>query len=210
MSTTTGKGGFATIKSLTQLTKKLDPLEPFMVQSSMANLGYSTLQTRWMRDVVTESVLDWTENSSSGPGRHGFVTDGDHSYFREGTLLTTCAFNSVLMAWAPVLYTWVVHLETEHHRPHFRYLNRKIVEAAGDKFNSKSLLNAFDFSSSQRSAHAEEYAATLRDLMPNWSTLVSSAQQAQYQAWLDEASNHQVGCETHFYRSVLVYGKTQI
>ncbi|KAK7689276.1 hypothetical protein QCA50_007967 [Cerrena zonata] len=107
------------------------------------------------------------------------LPDGDHSYFREGTLLTTCAFNSVLMAWVPVLYTW----------------------AAGDKFNSKFLLNVFDFSSSQHSAYAEEYAATLRDLMPNWSTLVSSAQQAQYQAWLDEASNHQVSCETHFYRS---------
>lgn len=143
MSTATGKGGFATIKSLTQLTKKLDPLEPFMVQSSMANLGYFTLQTRWMRDVVTESVLDWIENSSSGPevGRHGFVTDGDHSYFREGTLLTTCAFNSVLMAWAPVALHLGSSSDTEHHRPHFRYLNRNIVEAAGDKFNSKFLLN---------------------------------------------------------------------
>lgn len=37
--------------------------------------------------------------------------------------------------------------------------------------------------------------------MPNWHTLAPAAQAAQYQAWLDEASEAQVGCETHFYRS---------
>ena len=96
-----------------------------------------------MEQNLQEAVADWIENSTDGPdaGRHGFVTDGNHSFFRDGTLLTTCSFSSVMKAWVPVLYTWVARLDTEHHRPHFRFLNSQIVKAAGAKFENKFLLN---------------------------------------------------------------------
>ena len=137
------KGGLSLIQSMAEFTKKLDPSTSFIVQSSLTNPGFFSVQTPWMKDIIKESVLDWTDNYDAGPdaGRHGFVTDGNHSYFRDGTLLTTCAFSSILMAWVPILYTWVAHLDIQHHRPHFNFMNRNIIEAAGDNFQSKFLLN---------------------------------------------------------------------
>lgn len=100
-----------------------------------------------MRLVLEEAVTDWTTPSfaqdpqSAVVTRHGFVTDGDHSYFRVGTLLATCAFSSRMTSWAPVLYTWVLRLDTEHHRVHFRNLIKAIIVAAGIRFERKMLLN---------------------------------------------------------------------
>lgn len=109
----------------------------------MANPTHFTLHNRWMRDMLADSVHDWIKNSSSGHdvGLHGLVIDKNYSFFCEGTLLTTYAFNSALVEWAPVLYTWIAHPDTEHYRPHIRYLNQNIIEAADCKFDPKLLSN---------------------------------------------------------------------
>ena len=94
-----------------------------------------------MVNIIQESVEDWIAQDLSGPdaGRHGFVTDGDQSFFRQGTLLTTCAFSTTVNMWLPVLYSWIDGLDTEHHRPHFRSLNDAIIESAGPDFHAKYL-----------------------------------------------------------------------
>ncbi|CAL1699121.1 unnamed protein product [Somion occarium] len=197
------KGGLALLGSLADLNQKLTSDYKFIVESSFSGPTYFVLQTPWMREVIKESVEDWIINSTAGAdaGRHGFVTDGDHSFFRQGTLLATCAFSSTSNAWIPVLYSWISGMDMDHHRPHFRHLNHGIVKAAGPRFDKKFLLNVFDFSGSQRGAHADEFAITVSSMIPGWYLLTPEAQKAEHKALLKEALDYEVGCETHFWRS---------
>ncbi len=50
-----------------------------------------------MKTILCEAIQTWKDNPNDGPsmGRRGFVTDGDHSYFREGVLNITCVFSTV-------------------------------------------------------------------------------------------------------------------
>ncbi len=135
----TAKGGLALLHDLGALPGKLGGR--FIVESSFSGPTYFSIQTPFMETIIEESVEDWIAQDMSGPdaGRHGFVTDGDQSFFRQGTLLTTCAFSTTLNKWVPVLYTWIDGLDTEHHRPHFRRLNQSIVQCAGVDFHEKLL-----------------------------------------------------------------------
>ena len=65
------------------------------------------------------------------------MTDGDHKYFRSGTLVGTSVFDLVLKEWVPVLYNWVLHIDTDHYRTHFRNLHACVIELAEDKFDMK-------------------------------------------------------------------------
>ena len=60
-------------------------------------------QTPFMRQAVTESMEDWVQEDPLTDGRHGIVTDGSHSFFREGQLLTSSVFSRVTMSWLPGL-----------------------------------------------------------------------------------------------------------
>ncbi len=135
----TAKGGLAVLHDLGALTSKHGVR--FIVESSFSGPTYFVLQTPFMVSIIEESVRDWVLQDMSGPdaGRHGFVTDGDQSFFRQGTLLATCAFSTTLAQWVPVLYSWVDGLDTDHHRPHFRRLNQAILRAAGTDFEAKYL-----------------------------------------------------------------------
>ncbi|KAJ3552568.1 hypothetical protein NM688_g4086 [Phlebia brevispora] len=194
-------GGF--IAKLAKLER--NKLEPgFIIDSRISHpASYLSMQSPFMKLIIKESVDDWIRTSSEGPGagRHGFVTDGDHSFFRTGTLLATCAFSISMNTWVPVLYTWVLHLDTDHHRAHFRNLNRSIIEAAGDHFDKKLLTNIFDFSMSQRAAHELEYADAVISTLPAWSLLSSEAQEAERKSLIAEAQAFEMGCDTHFLRS---------
>lgn len=148
---------------------KLD--EGFIINSSCSNPAYYfSLQNAHMKQVLSEAIDDWILASSEGPGagRHGFVTDGDHSFFRFGTLLATCAFNVRTNTWAPVLYTWVCRMDTAHHKVHFQNLNRCVIKAAGANFDRKMLINV-------RHVH----------LIAVW----DNADQRQYRSWISHSRN---------------------
>ena len=136
---TASKGGLSVLYDLAGVEKKLGA--PFIVESSFSGPTYFTLQTPFMVDIIGESVADWIKQDVHSPdsGRHGFVTDGDHTFFSQGTLLVTCAFSTMLGQWIPVLYTWVHSLDIAHHCPHFRQLNAAILHSAGSDFQAKYL-----------------------------------------------------------------------
>lgn len=60
-----------------------------------------------------------------------------------------------------------------------------------------------DFSQAQRAAHAEEFAATMTSRIVGWNRLSAAARAAEHAARLEEASNFQQGCVTHFQRSAM-------
>lgn len=132
-------GSFSLFNAVPKFEEKMG-VSGIIAGSSLFQPGYLSIQTPWMKQVLGEAVHDWVApRPGAGETRHGFVTDGDHSYFTTGNLLVTVAFNLTLYAWVPVLYTWVSKLDTQHHRAHFAILNRCIVEAAGSQFERKML-----------------------------------------------------------------------
>lgn len=151
------KGGLATLHGLGQLLKELK--EIFVVASAIHGPTYFIMRTEFMKRCLHEAVNNWLDAESQGPeaARHGFVTDGDSKFFRQGTLLATCVFSSVMKAWIPVLYTWIDGLDTDHHRVHFCHLNSLIKEAAGSRFHPKLLV--------QVSTHFSSFSFTLLMIM---------------------------------------------
>lgn len=140
LTSTVTKGGLSVLQSFDALVKKLD--SPFFIDSRLHGPIFITCQTPFMEQLIGEASLAWIQDSSTGDdssGRHGFVTDGDHSFFRSGQLLATCVFSQVLNSWAPVLYTFMNGADTNHHRPHFHHVNEGVVNSTGKKFDPKLL-----------------------------------------------------------------------
>ncbi|KAJ7654255.1 hypothetical protein B0H17DRAFT_387032 [Mycena rosella] len=200
---TTGltKGGLAFMSAFADLNKRFST--PFIVDSSLSGPVYMTFQTPFMDEILREAVEAWIIDLADGPGasRHGFVIDGDHSFFRQGPLLATCAFSTTSWEWTPVLYSWINGLDTSHHRPHFRHIFQSIIKHAGDRFTRKLLLCVMDFSGAQRGAHAEEYADAIISITPGFAGLSKEAQAAERRNLVIEAEEAEVGCEVHFWRS---------
>ncbi|OBZ71985.1 hypothetical protein A0H81_08091 [Grifola frondosa] len=197
----TAKGGLSVLHALSHLNDEFKT--PFLIDSNFSGPTYFVLQNAFMKKLIAEAVEDWQRNSADGPdaGRHGFVTDGDHTFFQDGVLINSCAFSTVLGAWVPVIYTWIGGQDIGHHRPHFRHLNKIIVAAAGPNFDRKLLMAIMDFSAAQRAAHAEEYAETMISLVGGWDLLSADLKAEHRKGLLDEASAYQQGCEIHFGRS---------
>ena len=138
------KGGFSILTSLAGLPEEFK--KPFLVGSSVHGPTYLMFQTPFMRSLIEESVESW---ASDDDGHHGFVTDGDHSFFRSGVLLATCTFNAIMQSWAPALYTWILRQDIEHHRPHFRHISDIVVETVQQcqiQFQPEYLLHVCHFS----------------------------------------------------------------
>lgn len=135
------RGGLGILHALGNLNKEFEV--PFIVESQLHGPTYICLQTPFMRRIIKEVVESWIQDGRDGPAaaRHGFVTDGDHSFFQHGVLLISCAFSASLSAWVPVLYTWIDGQDTDHHRPHFRRIFKSVIEYAGAAFESKLLLH---------------------------------------------------------------------
>ncbi|TBU36908.1 hypothetical protein BD309DRAFT_984636, partial [Dichomitus squalens] len=198
------KGGRAVLRELGGLNNKLGMR--FIIESSFSGPTYFTLESPFMLNVIRDSVQDWIvqDDSGSDAGRHSFCTDGDHSFFAgTGTLLATCAFSTVIQQWVPVLYTWIDALDTDHHRPHFRRLNKHILDVSGEQFDPKYLTTIMDFSQAQRSAHAEEFVDAMISRIAGWDWLSAAAQKLERARFLEDASKYQQGCRVHFQRSVM-------
>lgn len=184
------KGGLAVFKSLAELST--DFKGPFVIDSSVHGPSYLVFQTLFMKDLVDETVETWTLDST---GRHGFVTDGDHSFFNMGVLLITCSFSTIIQSWAPVLYTWILQQDIEHHCPHFHHISKRIVERIQEnrlEFRLEFFLHVslykyclesthisfqvMDFLASQQAAHAEEYADAKILLNPDFYSLTKASQ----------------------------------
>ncbi|KAF9552183.1 hypothetical protein CPC08DRAFT_728802 [Agrocybe pediades] len=176
--------------------------KPFVIDSRIHGPTYLAFQTPFMRQILEESVDSW-KDSSDGP-HHGLVTDGDHTYFKEGVLNVTCAFSNVLCAWVPVLYTWIYKLDISHHRPHFRHISQTIVQYTKEKkisLEPKYLLHVTDFSAAQRAAHADEYADAIISTKPDFHSLTLQSQAIERAAYLKEAESAERGCDFHFWQS---------
>ncbi|KAK7012998.1 hypothetical protein R3P38DRAFT_3581609 [Favolaschia claudopus] len=195
------KGGLASISAIGDLQNRLPT--PFIIASSLANPTHITLQTPFMDDIIRECVESWILDLATGPtvGRHGLVVDGDLSFFQLGTLLATCAFSMTSYDWIPVLYSWINHQDTAHHRPHFAHLFRAIIKHAGARFDRKMLLCVMDYSGAQRAAEAEEYADAIISTSTGFASLSPAAQAVERAQLVKEATESVVGCEVHFWRS---------
>ncbi|KAI0085310.1 hypothetical protein BDY19DRAFT_996853 [Irpex rosettiformis] len=196
------KGGVGFLKSIGTLFDETIR-EPFLLSSGMVCPAYVTVQTAFMREVLADAVRDWLQAAAIGPdaGRHGCVTDGDHSFFTQGNLITTCMFSSTMNQWVPVLYTWMLHMDTDHYFVHFQQLNAGLILAAGDKFDRRLLSCVTDFSVAQRSGHEKGYVEAIISTLTQWSMLGPKAQEAHREELREEARRFQKGCQTHFHRS---------
>ncbi|KAH6867886.1 hypothetical protein BKA70DRAFT_1492279 [Coprinopsis sp. MPI-PUGE-AT-0042] len=201
---TTKLGGFGFLKALKELRQELG--EPFVIASSLSGPTYMVFRTKFMEEMIEQSVEDWISMNERVEHRHGFVTDGSHSFFKQGNgvLLSTCVFSSVLRAWVPALYTWIESLDTEHHQAHFHHLFDVVVKKIardGLRFEKRFLLNVMDFSDAQRKAHEEEYAKAAAQIsIPNFGDLAPAAQAAQLAALRTEALDAEAGCQVHFWK----------
>lgn len=140
----TKEGSASLFKQLYTLNDDLG--EEFLIYSRVHSQGVLVLQTRFMRSILEKTLDEWSspESDKLVLGRRGFVTDGNHSFFREGVLLTTCAFSRELKKFVPVLFSHIQGEDEEHHRPHFEYLFKPIMERVkkeGIPFESHFLLN---------------------------------------------------------------------
>lgn len=137
------KSSSGALHSWKELQEKLE--DPFIIDSSIhGSTIYITLQTPFMKQMLHESVDMWHDDAQEdtlGSSRHGCITDGDHTFFRAANLLATCVFNPDLVAWMPVLYTYMDGLDVNHHRPHFKHLFREICNHAGPRFNREMLIH---------------------------------------------------------------------
>lgn len=159
------KGGEASfLKSIAHLNTELG--EEFVVDAGVYPQAYIALRTPWMKMILEKSVDEWVSGSPLVYGRRGFVTDGNHSFFKEGAvLLTTCVFSRVLWQWVPVLYTIILGEDEEHHHPHFRNLFDPVIQKAiqeAIEFAKEFLLNVsvspeFSVPTSSTQAHFTGY-----------------------------------------------------
>lgn len=138
------RGGFSGMETLKKLKDEFKGT--FIVDMPFLEEFVIVFQNDWMRQRLCRNVDLWSaeregEQFSSLPVQFGAVTDGDHKFFKSGTLILTCVFDTTLEGWVPVLYTWVDRQDTDHLRHHFRWLFRCIIEHAGDKFDPKMLFN---------------------------------------------------------------------
>ncbi|KAF8503048.1 hypothetical protein JB92DRAFT_3208985 [Gautieria morchelliformis] len=177
--------GFA-YSSTATMSGKLTRVEEDAVDVQIAHRSDATaLKLRTGNGTLGSTPLaDWLDTPASEEhAQHGFVVDGDHSFFKSGVLLATCA--------------WSVS-STTHHRPHFKHLFGQIVQAASSKFQAKLLLHIMDYSAAARAAHAAEYSAAMTSQLINFGFLSAEAQQVEIQRFRKEASQYLVGCETHW------------
>ncbi|KAF6751582.1 hypothetical protein DFP72DRAFT_850700 [Ephemerocybe angulata] len=192
--------GGATIKQMIGLNKELG--ETFLIFSQLHGQGMFMFRTEFMNTVLEATVDEWVAVDMDIRSRHGFVTDGNHSFFKDGVLLSTCAFSQTLKACVPVLFTLIFGEDTAHHHPHFQHLfDGVMVKIHRDRleFKKEYLLNVMDFSLAQRNAHAEEYAIAVAKTIPGFSSLSADAQAAQMAALCEEAKSLEVGCDFHFW-----------
>ncbi|KAJ7268152.1 hypothetical protein B0H12DRAFT_1229783 [Mycena haematopus] len=192
LNTGSSKGGLAFLRAFGDLNKRLST--PFIIDSSLSGPIYMTFQTPFMDFILCEAVETWILDLKDGPesSRHGMVIDSDHTFFREGQLLASCAFSAVTREWTPILYSWINGADRAHHRPHFGHLFRSIIKHAGDRFTRKLLLCVMDFSGAQRGAHADEYADAIISTMPHFAQLSKEAQDAEHRHLIIEAEKDQV------------------
>ena len=195
--------------------------EHCIINSSFNGPTFFCFQTSFMQTVLSESVNFWLDNGDAVThDRNGFVTDGDHSFFREGNLLATCAFSTVLNAWCPVLYTWISRLDTNHNRPHFHELFRLVHQSAKERFDPKLCFNVsmlglypciefsphsktMDFSAAQQAAFEEEYVDFIAGKDPTFPSMTVDLQEAHRKLLQAEAQTMHRGCEVHYGCSLL-------
>lgn len=138
----TVSGGFNFLQKLFELNSKLG--EPFIVDSGFHDICFIQFQTPFMEEAIKRTVDEWLEMDPQKDAKHGFVTDGNHSFFKAGVLLTTSIFDITTLAWIPVLYTWILNPDEKHHLPHFQRINAAIIQRLkelGIPIDPKFLLN---------------------------------------------------------------------
>ncbi|KAF8951007.1 hypothetical protein BDZ97DRAFT_2067954 [Flammula alnicola] len=78
---------------------------------------------------------------------------------------------------------------------------KKILKRRGLAFEKKYLLHVFDFSASQRGAHAEEFADAIIAMDPRFRSLTAASQEIERNEYLKQAQEAERGCEFHFWQS---------
>ncbi|KAH6897925.1 hypothetical protein BKA70DRAFT_1527968, partial [Coprinopsis sp. MPI-PUGE-AT-0042] len=207
------RGVAGSFEALLEIQKKLEG--PFLIDSGFhGDAVFAVLQTPWMATQLRTSATCTTalRVSEAASTRHGYVTDGDHSFFSHGVLLASCTFSDEMESWIPVLYTWILKQTTEGHRPHFRNLLGQIIQ--GIKQDGRvdvapqDLVNVMDFSAAQREAFVLEYAnACISMIGATWERLSDGIRAAEMERFREEAEKALQGCEVHFRRSALRISK---
>lgn len=142
--TSSSKGGFAGLETLRKLHSEFK--STFVVEMQLLDELSIVLQTPWMLERLHHNVDLWiTERDgplfTSLPIQFGAQTDGDNKFFKDGTLILTCVYDTTIEGWVPVLYTWLERQNTSHLRHHFRWLFKCIIEHAKGDFDPRMLFN---------------------------------------------------------------------
>lgn len=141
--------------------------------------GHISFQTDWMaRNLITR----YKDNEVYDGG---LLSDVTYRVFRNGYLMTTSMYQMDLERWAPVLFTWMLGLETQHYKAHFVALLDQINLADMGPFEKDQLTRqVVDFSGAQKNgfinAYMQVFPSTTRD----------------------EALSRLKGCREHFRQSV--------
>lgn len=141
--------------------------------------GHISFQTDWMaRNLITR----YKDNEVYDGG---LLSDVTYRVFRNGYLMTTSMYQMDLERWAPVLFTWMLGLETAHYKAHFVALLSQINEADMGSFEKDQLTRqVVDFSGAQKNGFISAYT----QIFPG--------------STRDEALSRLKGCREHFRQSV--------
>ncbi|KAJ7766115.1 hypothetical protein B0H16DRAFT_1717342 [Mycena metata] len=181
------------------------------------------MQTPFMRDVLLrDQVQSWhRETLEAESGRHGVVTYGCHDFFKQGIILVSFVFSSILLRWAPRIF------DERHHKSHFAQLVNVIAELCtqglGYAFDERlySAVFAFfslvtlhilkslspqilNFSSAhwQRNGFISAFVEFMCSRIPGWSTLSEQSRKAEALALRMRAEALIKGCFIHWKRSL--------
>ncbi|EGF98693.1 uncharacterized protein MELLADRAFT_95492 [Melampsora larici-populina 98AG31] len=114
--------------------------------------AHISFQTGWMAELLVEP----DEKSTTYTG--GLLSDVTYRFFKMGYLLTTSKYCKTLKRWAPVLFTWLGGLQSEHYKIHFRNLLRQIQKTKlSDKNKAMMSEQVVDFSLAQKVGFQEAY-----------------------------------------------------
>jgi hypothetical protein len=121
-------GGLVMVKEFIGLKEELG--EKYIIDSQLHDsLGVFVLHSPFMEKVLKASVDDWYSSEDGLDGWHGFVTDGNHSFFQDGAfLVTSCVFNQAMKKWVPIQYTILFGQDTNHYCSHFKHIFSAVME----------------------------------------------------------------------------------
>jgi hypothetical protein len=97
---------------------------------------------------MLERLID--NDMQTGRAILGITTDVTYKIFNDGYLLSSSVYSMALSRWVPVLFSYIVNINTESHQAHYEALVKMVVSRIDDKEEQLKLLaQIVDYSQAQ-------------------------------------------------------------